>query len=123
MCCATSLWMVKFKRSDFWTKLGLWRFFVKEKLVSINPVIFQKITDDIALKGAECSIDNKILNYMGETIETDIGQKLYSYLEELCNCSELHMNHVSEPLPTALTNLKESIVKADLTAGESLTII
>lgn len=94
-----------------------------EKLVVINPDIFEEIVGDVVAKGSDCSFDKEILNYTGNLAETVTGRKLFGYLEDLCECSELHMAHISEPLPLALNNLKESLVKADLKSAESLTII
>lgn len=94
-----------------------------EKLVAINPTIFEEIAGDVVLKGSDCAFDKEILNYTGNLTETETGKKLFGYLEDLCECSELHMAHINEPLPLALNNLKESLVKADFKSAESLTII
>ena len=94
-----------------------------ENLIAIEPELFKEITDDIVLKGSNCAFDKEILNFKGNTTETDIGKKLYSYLEALCECSDLHMKHIIEPMQTALCNLKDSRVNADQKAADSIKTI
>ena len=96
---------------------------MSERIVSIDTTVFEEITNGIATDGASCAINKEILNFKRNTTESDIGSLLYSYLEELCDCSQLYMEHLSEPLPTALNNLKESIVSADLKSAENIKLV
>ncbi|SDB20649.1 hypothetical protein SAMN02910298_00974 [Pseudobutyrivibrio sp. YE44] len=72
-----------------------------KQLISIDADIFDEITKGLGVQGALCSLNKEILDYKRNTTESNIGSLLYSYLEELCDCSQLHMEHISEPLPKA----------------------
>ena len=93
--------------------LFLGAYIMKDSTISIDTAVFQKITEGIAGNGAECLVENTVLNHARQTVGTDIGQKLFSYLEELCECSELYKIHNSEVLPSSLNNIMNLMIEID----------
>ena len=75
---------------------------ISSKIMCIDSDIYEKISKNITQNGSECTLNKEILNYKRKTTETEIGKLLYSYLTELCECSELYKRHSSESLPRDL---------------------
>lgn len=83
---------------------------------------FSLITKKLKTDGEKCVLDKGITGYLRNTTKTDIGKKLGMSLSKICDSSEIHRNHASEPLPSALDKLMESIKNVDKCAKNDLKV-